>query len=103
MKRQDDSLSTEEQVAGQLAEHSHPARPEQYNESFARGQTELPHDPSMQPGPDYARGVAAEDEPHSRQPVGRFSRGQEQLRDDHPEKLAEGRFSEGSEQSPTSR
>ena len=102
MKRHDDPVSTEEQLAAQVAEHSHPARPEQYNESFARGQTELPHDPSIQPGPNYARGVAAEDEPHSQKP-GRFSGGQEQLPDDHPEKLVEGRFSEGLEQSPTSR
>ena len=102
MKRHDDPVSTEEQLAAQVAKHSHPARPEQYNESFARGQTELAHDPSIQPGPHYARGVAAEDEPHS-QELGRFSGGQEQLPDDQPEKLVEGRFSEGLEQSPTNR
>ena len=69
---------------------------------FARGQTELPHDPAMQPGPNYARGVAEDDVPHS-QEFGRFSRGQEQLPDDHVEKLVEGRFSEGQEESPTNR
>ena len=102
MKHHHDPVSEEAEVLAELAEHSHPARPEQYNESFARGQTELPHDPAMQPGPDFARGIAAEDAVHSQEP-GRFSRGQEVLPDDHPEKLQEGSFSEGSEQSPTTR
>jgi hypothetical protein len=93
-------VSTEVEVAAQLAEHTHPARPEQYNESFARGQTELRHDPARQPDPNYARGIAAEDGSHSRK-RGRFSAGQEQLSEDHPEKLVEGRFDEASEQSPT--
>jgi hypothetical protein len=97
-----DPVSTEVRVPAEPADQSHPARPEQYNESFARGQTELPHDPATQPGPNYARGAAEEQQPHSHE-VGRFSRGQEQLPHDHPEKLAEGSFSDGSEQSPTSR
>ena len=95
-------VGSEETVAGQQAEHGHLARPEQFNESFARGQTELPHDPDVQPGPNYARGVAAVDEPHGEQP-GRFSRGQEELPEDHPEKLLEGDFSVGLTQAPTSR
>ena len=94
--------SSEETIAVQPAEHGHRARPEQFNESFARGETELPHDPALQPGPNYARGVAAVDEPHGEQP-GRFSRGQEVLPEDDPEKLAEGDFSVGTEQAPTSR
>jgi len=95
-------VSTEVTAATQQAEYTHPARPEQFDEGFARGQTELPHDPALQPGPNYARGVATEDEPHTQQP-GRFSRGQEELPVDHPEKLVEGDFSIGSEQLPTSR
>ena len=90
MRRRDDSVR----------EHSHPARPEQYDESFARGQAELPRDPAGQPGPNYARGVADEDGPHSHA-QGRFSQGQEELSHDHPEKFAEGSFSDGLEQPPT--
>jgi hypothetical protein len=94
-------VSSEETVAVQQAEHGHRARPEQFNESFARGQTELPHDPAVQHGPNFARGVAAADEPQAEQP-GRFSRGQELLPEDDPEKLVEGDFSVGLTQAPTS-
>ena len=100
MKPHNDPVSRSElQVP---TEHSHPAGPEQYNESFARGQTELPHDPATQPGSNFARGIATEDGPHSHE-LGRFSRGQEQLPHDHPEKLEEGSFGDGSEQLPTTR
>jgi hypothetical protein len=102
VKRHDDPVSAEVQVAAEQAEHRHAAGREPYNESFARGQAELPHDPAVQPGPNYGRGIVAEAGPHSDE-LGRFSRGQEQLPHDHPEKLVEGSFSDGSEQSPTSR
>jgi hypothetical protein len=82
-------------------DHKHPALPEQFNESFARGQTELPHDPATEPGPNFARGIAEEPGPHADE-VGRFSRGEEDLPDADPEKHIERRFSEGSERSPLS-
>ena len=81
MRRRDDSVR----------EHGHPARPEQYDESFARGQAELPRDPAGQPGPNYARGVADEDGPHSHA-QGRFSQGQEELPHDHPAWPLEARY-----------
>src|SRR4051794_38380221 len=101
VKRDVGPVSTEETAAAQQVNHNHPARPEQYDESFARGQTELPHEPALQPGPNYARGVAAEAGPHARQAPGHFSRGQEVLPVDDPEKVVEGRFSVGSEQPPS--
>jgi hypothetical protein len=99
VKRHDDPVSTDVKFP---TDHSHPAVPEQYNESFARGQTELPQDPATQPGPDFARGITEDDGPHSHE-IGRFSRGQEQLPDDHPDKLVEGSFSDGLDQPPTTR
>ena len=102
MIRHEDPVSTEVQAAAEPAEHSHPAGLEQYYESFARGQTELRHDPALQPGPNFARGTAEEDGLHSHE-VGRFSSGQEHQPHDHPEKLVEGSFSDGAQQSPTSR
>ena len=100
MKRQADPVSSSDPQAP--AEHTHPARPEQFNESFARGQAELPHDPATQPGSNFARGIATEEGQHSHH-VGRFSEGQEELPHDHPDKLDEGSFGDGSEQSPTTR
>ena len=88
MKRNDDSVS---------AVFSHTATPEQYDESFARGQAELPRDPAVQPDPNYARGISDERGPESRE-QGRFSRGHEQLPEDLPEKRMEGSFSDGAEQ-----
>ena len=92
---------TTEEAAAEEPDHRHPARPEQYNESFARGQTQLPHDPATEPGPNFARGIAAEDGPHG-EDEGRYSRGEEALPDTDPEKHIERRFSQGSERSPTS-
>jgi hypothetical protein len=92
---------TAEEAAAEALDHKHPALPEQYNESFARGQTELPHDPALEPGPNFARGVAEEPGPHSEE-LGRFSRGEEDLPESDPEKHVERRFSEGQERSPTS-
>jgi hypothetical protein len=87
-----------EEAAAEALDHKHPALPEQYNESFARGQTDLPHDPATEPGPNFARGVAAEPGPHAEE-IGRFSTGEEDIPGSEP---VERRFSEGQEQSPTS-
>jgi len=71
------------------------ARPEQEDESFAKGQSQ-PHDEDVEPN--FARGLTETDPDEH----GRFSRGQEELPEDLPEKNVERRFSEGIERSPTS-
>jgi hypothetical protein len=50
--------------------------------------------------PDYARGLDRERPPDGEERTNRFSEGQEELPPDTPEKLDEGRFSEGQEQLP---
>lgn len=82
-----------------MAEHEHPAAPEQVDEGFAEGQAQGPDTAHDAAEPDFARGM--HEEPHDEETRGRFSEGQEE-QPDSPEKTVERRFSEGQEISPTS-
>ncbi|MBI5105168.1 MAG: hypothetical protein HZB46_09335, partial [Solirubrobacterales bacterium] len=79
--------------AAEVAEHKHPARPEQPDTGFAEGIDHKPDTPAEELEPDYARGerTGPEEDVEER---GRFSEGIEQL-PDTPDKTVERRFSEG--------
>ena len=94
------SKRTTAKQAAKRAEES-PARPEQFVEGFQTGYDQERDTPEELLGPNFARGVAAEDDPGP-QRQGRFSRGAEE-EGETPEKVAEGRFSEGSEEKPRRR
>ena len=100
MDEYDDKRRTAEEEAAELAEHEHPARPEQVGEGFAEGFDQKTDTPEEELEPNFARGIAHEPPPGTEH-HGRFSEGQEQL-PDTPEKEIERRFSEGIERSPTS-
>jgi hypothetical protein len=77
-----------------------PASPEQTDEGFETGFDQAPDTEEEQREPNFARGIAHEEEPGTEH-HGRFSEGQEDL-PETPEKTVERRFSEGIEESPTS-
>jgi len=95
-----DDERTAADAAAEHAEHEHPARPEQTDESFATGVDQKPDTPEEELEPNFARGISHEDPPGTEH-HGRFSEGHEAL-PDSPEKDVERRFSEGIERSPTS-
>ena len=102
MERQDRPTPADEAAdrIEEVAEHEHPARPEQPNEGFAEGIDAKPDTPEEQLEPDYARGARTGPEPEA-EVHRRFSEGIEQT-PDTPDKTVERRFSEGVEESPTS-
>ncbi len=82
--------------------HGHRAGPDQPDSGFAEGIGRTPDAPDEEQEPDFARGERTRpDEDPAVQ--GKFSRGQEQLPEDLPEKTVERRFSEGIEQLPPER
>jgi hypothetical protein len=67
---------------------------------FVPMSTESPREPYPdEDDPDYARGQDVE-APPGKERLNQFSEGQEELPPDTPEKLHEGRFSEGQEELP---
>jgi hypothetical protein len=83
-----------------MEHHDHPAAPEQVDEGFETGSDHKPDPPDENLEPNFARGIAKEDQPDGGH-RGRFSEGEEEL-PDSPEKRIEGRYSRGIEESPTS-
>ena len=105
VERDDDKARTAEEAAAEKAMNKHPASPEQTGvRGFAEGYEHVPGTPEEeldeQREPNFARGISHEDTPGTEH-HGRFSEGQETL-PDSPDKTVERRFSEGSEESPTS-
>ncbi len=97
-----DERRTTEDAAAEKLEHEHPARPEQGDsDGFAEGIDHKPDTPEEELEPNFARGISQE--PPGGERHGRFSTGEEQLPEEDPEKNVERRFSEGIEESPTSR
>ena len=83
-------------------DHGHRAGPDQPDSGFAEGIGETRDRPGEELEPDFARGerTKVDEDPEVQ---GKFSRGQEQLPEDLPEKNVERRFSEGIEQLPPDR
>ena len=79
-----------EEAAARAAAHT--GRPEQFTEGFQTGYDQARDTPEELLGPNFARGIAAEDAPGP-QRYGRFSQGAEQ-EGETPEKVAERRFSD---------
>jgi hypothetical protein len=79
--------------------HGHRAGPDSPDAGFAKGIGDTPDAPDQEQEPDFARGERTMPD---RDPAvqGKFSRGQEQLPEDLPDKTVERRFSEGIEQLP---
>ena len=93
---------TERTAAEEHAVHKHPAKPEQKDDDgFERGYDQQRDTPEEELEPNFARGISQE--PPGGERHGRFSTGEEQLPEEDPEKNVERRFSEGVEESPTSR
>jgi hypothetical protein len=84
-----------------MGHHEHPAKPEQTDEGYETGYDQRRDTPEEELEPNFARGIADEDEPGTER-QGRFSEGQEKRPRDTPEKKVERRFSEGVERNPPS-
>ena len=93
----------EAEAEAERVKHEHPASGIGSGAGFAKGEPGHPDDEDAEdrPVPDFARGERHGEETE-RDHVGRFSEGIEQEPEDAPDKAVERRFSEGSEESPTS-
>jgi hypothetical protein len=101
MGHHEEKKRTAEEAAAQRLEDKHPASPEQIDEGYETGYDQARDTPEERLGPNFARGIADEEDPELKH-RGRFSQGEEELPEDTPEKTVQRRFSEGIERDPTS-